>query len=420
MQPRRRLLLLLLLVLLSLGINLVQWRRISPASENGETRHWLPLILNVSEGKGYRACYPEYFPFCKTADDRTAQREPVPVLLFAGVALVFPHSPYALASVEIFANAGIMAGVFLMAEETSGTLVALLAALLWSIYLPAIRLSSQISGDLIATLAGTYALLLFIRARRTGSYGHWIGSGIVFGLAALSRSAMIVLPVALGSLFLLGKRQWRPLVPFFLAFGFVLLPWIVRNYVVFHQLKPGSTLSGYNLYRENYPISGAHFLRLVNGVEGKQAVNELVKKRKDLTGRENEAQMDAVYKQEGMLLIRAHPVRYVALSAYRVLMMCFNVGVEEAYGISLSAKDYITAALQLFLIAFAVVGFVSNREAMWPFAVTALAILLIHLPVCGRLRYMIPAMPAVICMAAARIAGLWNSLRKRMILAVRS
>ena len=95
-----------------------------PDLDSGETSHWWPIVLNVAQGRGYCGCFPEYFPFCGPANQVTAAREPVPVLLFAAVARLTTGSLLPAALVETALNSGILIGIFLLAQRLAGPRVA--------------------------------------------------------------------------------------------------------------------------------------------------------------------------------------------------------------------------------------------------------------------------------------------------------
>ena len=131
-----------------------------------------------------------------------------------------------------------------------------MAALLWSLYLPALQLILQVSGELAATLAVVWGVFFLVRARRTRRARDWLAVGCCVGLGALSRSAVMVLVPALGLVELLGspvgtRSRWRGVALFGSFFLLTVSFWIVRNDAVFGRPVLGSTLSGYNLYRQN-------------------------------------------------------------------------------------------------------------------------------------------------------------------------
>lgn len=84
-----------LLLALTLAVARI-WQQ-PPTIDSGETAHTWPIVTHMLQGEGYTVCFPQYFPFCNQANQETGQREPIPVLLFAGIAL-FSHSSLLVAS----------------------------------------------------------------------------------------------------------------------------------------------------------------------------------------------------------------------------------------------------------------------------------------------------------------------------------
>ncbi len=402
---------------------------VSPISLHaGETGNWWPIIDNVEDGRGYRGCFTSYFPFCGPANDVTAAREPAPVLLFAGVARLTRDSFRAAALIQILLNLAVTVGVFFLARELAkSTRVALLAALLWALYLPPNRTEiAQVTGNLLATACVTGGVFLFLRARRTGRAHDWLIAGTCLGIGALSRSALSVIPLvlALGSLVAILRtahisaaerlRSLGVVALFVLAFGIVLCPWLVRNYVAFGRLVLGSTLTGYDLYRENSLLPTENYLHFVAGSGADAAVASLLARHTDLTGLETEAQMDTVYRDEALRIIETYPLRYMMLSLARLPMLWFDWTVPEAYGYPRYLSDYVLWCQQVLLLLTAVVGIGSLRWRAWSLAISVVAVTLLYMAVIGRLYLLIPVMPLVVTLGAIGCAHLWRK-RHRIV-----
>ena len=283
-----------------------------------------------------------------------------------------------------------------------------MAALLWSLYLPALQLILQVSGELAATLAVVWGAFFLVRARRTRRARDWLAVGCCVGLGALSRSAVMLLVPALGLVELLGspvgtRSRWRGVALFGSFFLLTVSPWIVRNDAVLGRPVLGTTLSGYNLYRQNYLLSSRDYLRVVAGAEGERAVKELLARRPDLRGTENEAEMNAVYTSEALRIIEARPLRYLRLCVHRFLPLWFNWGVLEAYGVRSRLRDYLLAGEQAFLLLLAAGGLGYLGREAWPLAASVAAYSVAHMLVNSQLRYIVPVMPLVIVLGAATL-----------------
>lgn len=409
-NSRLALMLILLLALLLGAARL--WR---PLADQWEASGlWSQIALNVASGRGYVGCEPNYFPFCGPANQATAAREPVPVLLFAALVRVAGGLQPAGMIVGLILNLAVLAGVFSITRELGGTRPALLAGLAWALYLPAIRtFYPHIAGDALAALGVTWALFFFLRAAATNRSLDWLMSGTCLGIGALSRSSVVILiPVlAAGALVrpwvgvdpppLSGKAKLRPSALFLSASVMLLVPWMARNYMAFDRVVVVNTLADYNLYRGNALLLTDNYLKYVGPDEGRSAVQALLARRPDLHGTENEAQMGAVYRHEALRIISAAPARYLCLSAYRFLPLWFDWRVKAAYGQeNATLLDAAIMVQQGALLLLGIIGSLSGDRRVWPLSFSVGAFVLLHMAVFGRLSLLMPVMPLAVALSA--------------------
>src|SRR6266540_977368 len=130
-------LILVLAVVASIALNL---ESLPPEPTAGENDTWWSMALNLIHGQGYSVCLTRYFPFCGPSNQLTATREPLPVLLFAGVARVSGESLWAATFVELILYLAILVVIYFLTREWAKPCTALLAAFLWAMYIPAIEL----------------------------------------------------------------------------------------------------------------------------------------------------------------------------------------------------------------------------------------------------------------------------------------
>ncbi len=393
-------------------------RTYPPELSSGETMSWWSIALNLVRGYGYSLCNQYYFPFCSATNSLTAMREPAPVLLFAGVAFLFKESLLAAGVTELVLMIGILVALFFLTREWTGSsLAGLLAALLWTIYPRALSLISQVSGDLLAGLSISVGIFFILRARRTDHICDWLLAGVGLGVALLSRSAMLM--VALTVLAGLVIERWklkarllewlRPALLVGAVVVALLIPWLIRTDLAFGRPLIGSSLVGYNIYRHNYALGSNDYFHYVGNNEGWAAIQGLVVRRGDLLGTENETQMDAVYRQEGLKIIAAHPVQYVLLTGYRFFMLWFDWRVSEGFGYLMGPIEYMLMAVQALLLALAWLGLRTNSRRTWPLWASLIMVTLAYMAVDSRMFYTGPVMPLVISMSAA---GLIQFARK--------
>lgn len=376
--------------------------------KSGETDSWWPIALNLMHGHGYSLCLPQYFPFCGLSNQATAMREPAPVFLFTVAAWLGNESLFAAALVETLVYLAIIVSIYLLTREWAEARSAVIASLLWTIYLPALELIPQASGDLFAAFCVSLGILFFLQARKSQRALHWTIAAIFLGVAVLSRSATLVIVglLILGQT-LEGLRQRRQFIhvirPALVLTSLVIVimaPWLIRNKIALGRTIIGSSLTGYNLYRHNYMIEKDHYLRYVGPEEGAQAIENLISQRSDLHGDENEAQMDLIYRDAALQIIKSHPAQYILVSAYRVLPLWFDWKIAEAYGHPTNHYGYTIMILQALLLVLALLGLHENIGQTWPLWASILGISLAYMAVDARLLYVMPIMPLVISLSA--------------------
>lgn len=384
----------------------------------GESRTSM-VATNVAEGRGYTFCNP-YFPFCGPGNEVTAAVEPVPVLLYAALRMLLgAASLKAILGLQIALGMAIVLIGYAIAMQVFGRRrIALLVAFLMATYYPALRLTAAVEAEPLFMFFVTLGFLFFVKGMAGNRPGWWAVAGALFGLAAMCRSAFVYFPiVALVLMFPLTKaplfRRAVNSAILFLAFSAMLAPWIVRNAIVFHGFIPGGTLVGYNLYRHNHTLGEGSYLRYVPPDEAEEAVGDLVKRRTDLRGDENEYEMDQVYWSEAKSIIAAHPLQYVVLSLYRFLPLWLDLEINR--GLRTPAMMW-TAFENAVLLLLAGLVVMKRRLAMPPGAIVMVALLGYftagHMLVVARLRYVMPVVPFLIVLAADQVARILDGLRR--------
>jgi hypothetical protein len=212
-----------------------------------------------------------------------------------------------------------------------------------------------------------------------------------------------------------SRFQWLyPVLVFTFAWAVVMSPWVIRNTVVLGRPVIGSTLAGYYLYRQHYILPTDDYLRFVSGGEFLPVLQEMVSRRTELKGFENEAQMNEIYLEEGMAVIKAHPLRYLVLSAYRFPMLWFNWRVNEVYGKANTAGDYAMVIQNLLLLLGGLLGLRGRFQQAWPLVLSVVSFSGLYMAVMAHLPYIVPVVPGLVALSAIAFAQLVPAfVRKR-------
>jgi hypothetical protein len=97
-------------------------------------------------------------------------------------------------------------------------------------------------------VAGVLSVLCYLRKDK----GAWnVLGGLIFGYAALTRPVVLTMPVFIFLSYLLYfrniKKAVMSILVFVVLFAAVILPWTIRNYIVFKKIVPIATISGVSL-----------------------------------------------------------------------------------------------------------------------------------------------------------------------------
>ena len=380
----------------------------------GQTDNFWPIANNLLDGKGYSLCYPFYYPFCPGGSSTpTAMREPVPVLLFAGAAAISGRSLLFTMHVQLALFIGTVLLTFMFVRGLFGHRAAAFATLAWSAYLPVSGLLNQLSADVTGTFFLLVSACLLLRAQTKNTIASWALAGASIGVAALSRSALLLMavPWCFAAYRTSGgitrwKTSWRTPAVLGCSMLLVMAPWALRNAQVFGKAWLGTSMNGYNIWRMNAQVGTGQPLHYVSSFEADTLRTGLLARRTDLSGVENEAAMDKVYMAEAKAAIRRDPAHYLRLCAFRSLQLFTNLGVKQTYGASLSMADHVALAQQLVYLALGSIGMwmLRRKGLVW--------IMAIALQVAGysamvaQMRYIIPVMPFFLAFGAYVVAQL--------------
>jgi 4-amino-4-deoxy-L-arabinose transferase-like glycosyltransferase len=234
-----------------LGLAVTQGISKAPVSdaEEYDTYAW-----NMAQGHGYRGMSPDV----ADRNHTTAYRPPGPSLLMAGVYSIVGHRYDAVRVIHCLLGTASILLVYLIARRVFGNAVALLAAAIYSLYPLAVLYATEIASEPL----GVFLFLLFIEATLRFADRPTILGGMVAGSilgAGLLTRANLVLMLPLIVIWAIWQfRNQRAgllraaLIPIVAVVA--LVPWTLRNYQVFGQVIPFSTMGGSVLLQGNNSV----------------------------------------------------------------------------------------------------------------------------------------------------------------------
>ena len=187
------------------------------------------------------------------------------------------------------------------------------------------------------------SFLFLLRSVEKPTTFHFLTSGFLLGLVALTRS--VILPFAVLAVLWawFSLKQGRGAILLAVAFALTIVPWIIRNSLLHHKLTGIETSMGYNLYLGYHPKGNGSF------VFGPSL---------DLLTILDDAKRDKVGTQKAMEFIRAQPERFIPLALNR---LGFFFGLEKRvlmYFYSNNILGYVPLPLLLTISAILLLPFI--------------------------------------------------------------
>ncbi len=375
---------------------------------------YLALAQNVAAGRGFT-----YDPPAEGVDT-TPQRfgraplYPVFLALVTGGRPLGREASGVPASVKVAQSLAGAASVWLIgliAWWAAGSRTAVAATFLAAVYPPLVWICAYaLSEAVYSVLALGSALLLGLAVdrptARDGKLTGWLVAvaGLVAGLAALTRPAMLLFLVLAG-LWLVGQRRLTLAAALLGGAALVVGPWTARNVWVHHRFVLVASEGGVTFWTGNHPLARG---------EGDMAANPEIKRANIAflerhPGLEPE-ELEPLYYREARTYIQEHPVQWIWLLARKLFYLAVPIGPSY----TLHSTRYLVASWVSYgsILPFAVLGFLALRReasqphALWLLAASAVLVCLVFFP---QERFRIPVLdPTLIVCAAA-----WWGLRSR-------
>jgi len=386
-------------------------------------------------------------------------RTPGYPLVVAAAYRVFGEHHVAVAGVQAAMFAAICVLVFSITARLATRRVALVAATLTALYPPIPYYGALVVTEVFTTLIITLALWTSLRAIQDRDRGSFVATGLLLGLAALTRPTFALFPVALVMVVAVAaaiRGEWSRLPRWgwtLGAFAIVLSPWLLYNVVYVHRLTispaggigratweaswqgtwPGRVQAALTTIAEDTPDSAA----LDEAVSRLAAASNLpappmityVHQWRDIRTiwdsptdprerAEKRIAADEEYWRVGLENIKRDRVGHVIRRITIGSLVLWIAEIPIRYSHINSVRPIVIRAIwlaQAVLLALALFGLLllARRGHLFevaPFAAILVYITAIHLPMLAEARYSLPAKPAVLVLATVALAELLHRM----------
>ncbi|TCP57791.1 dolichyl-phosphate-mannose-protein mannosyltransferase [Tumebacillus sp. BK434] len=343
-------------------------------------------------------------------------RAPGYVIFLGGLYELFGHKYRMVYGVQSLLSVATLFAVYLIGRRLFDTKVAMLALLIGALYVPLIGYSGVLLTESLFLALFTYALYAFLVGSQDGNLYGYLIAGLLFGLATLTRSIALLLPVIAVVWLMLANKTFRLPRPTWIRLGLMVLvmaaviaPWSIRNYMEQKQFVLVDTTAGLNLLIGNNDYANGFF---------SDKIYSLPAFKEAMAGTKTDAKRDAIMKAAGKQWILDHPGHFAELTWMRFQMYLsakkdWVAATHEWERIPLYS-DTFHARYQWTLMSLGLVGVVlacwRDRQALLPVLVAgyflgAISVFFVQT------RYQLPAMPYIILLAAYVLRVMGSSPR---------
>ena len=316
-------------------------------------------------------------------------------LYFVGLAAALPGGLAAVKVVQCLASSLLVPALGLAGRQSFGDRASLLAAGIAAFYPELVWFSSHFWAETIFTVLLWWAIERLIAADERGSAKAAAASGLLWGLSILTRETVLYfLPIA--ALWLAWRRAggMRRAAWLLGVSALVVLPWTLRNWLVFDAFVPVSTAGALNLWQGNTRLSREQVYEEYWAVHGRIAKYEHARRRAIEAILERQPfwifeklrdEMPAFWAAHGQPIVHLERGAYGTVARPRALA-----------AVAVVLLPYL-AVLLLF-----VAGVARLPRGRAPALVLAFLVfyVLLHVAAHGYPRYRLPGMPSVFLVAA--------------------
>lgn len=381
------------------------------------------IAKNVAEGNGYRI-YPNL--------GETMIREPGYPLLLAAVFKLGGYGIQQARAISVVLAFGAALILRRIAQKiTNEKVTGLVAALLFLFY-PGVLVAETHTGIEIPC---TFTVMLFILALHNavekGSLFRWIGAGLVFGVAVLVRSVVLLFPVPLLIFLLFRAKDWEKRRRLFESIGVlvvgaaaVISPWVIRNHKLVHSFVPTATVAGVAAQTGLYTCENAspdkpfYMTDTEAGFERSEIVKQLhipfyqAYYYQIFYAPQNELEFDRALRKSVSAEYRSHPAMLASCALRNLLFNFWFLGKTPN-------SVFLNVLVLTPLLALAIAGIVVlwKQKLLHNADIILLYILyvpLVHAPILAQARYSILVVPFVTVFAAVFLVSAGRRLRAQV------
>lgn len=254
----------------------------------------------------------------RTGGVPTASINPGYPIFLSIIYLVFGHNILAVQIIQAVMGGGICLLIYLLSVKAFNEKVGIIAISISVIYPTLIFYSGALISEYLFTFLIALSLFMILKFYEKPSTATALISGGILGFAILTRSVLVFYPLFVVVLIVFLKREdvvntlGKLFIMFFATF-IAILPWAIRNYKIFHDFIPLSTIGGYVFYVSNHPKADG------TAYDAYDTNKDIEESDRETVSMLNEVDLDRYYykkafgniKNDPLLMLRLMPKKFL-------------------------------------------------------------------------------------------------------------
>ena len=394
-----------------------------------DEQHYHRIATNLIEGHG----------FAKAPGEPTSMRPPLyPFLVRVlwGASGDDARSLQLVRLFQIFLSLANVVLVYRLGLLVYDQRVASIAAGLLCFYPSLVGFNYLLLTEVLFTFLITASAYCYARLVPAGRLRWAFVTGLVLGLAALTRSIAWPFAVMLCPFLLLGLkgqliRRVSAVAVLVLGFAIVVSPWSIRNTKLQGEFALVDTMGGFNLYMGNYEFTPLNRAWAAIGIRGDKSWSAQLFGDSTLPLALTDGEKEKVARKEAVEFIKQNPL----LTLHRSLVKFLNFwGLErsliagwkrgnyEPPGWFIGIASILIVVSFPFVLVLGTIALFASKQPDWRnrayFVLLACVLSGIHSLIFGHPRYHLPLIP-LLCLFAALGIEQWRQLGSSFFLRTR-
>ncbi len=352
----------------------------------GDAAQYILIAKNIVSGNGFNML-PD--------SNLLASRAPLFPFILAGVFKFFGQGYWPARIFQVCISSLVPVITYFVGKEIATKRIAMVSAYISVFYPFYVFYSAYILTETLFVFLSCLSLLYLIRFIKTGFYRDSLLAGIFLGLSALTR------PIALGfglffvmCYFFTPKHRLKGSAIILSTMFLVVLPWTIRNYIVFEKFVPITTEAGRVFYSGANPMNKTGgCIRHVDFIEPEE------------TGSMGEVEASKYMFKKGSEFIRHNPVTFLKMSVKKVgrLWRIFPYWTSGFTNIKYKLISIFSYGLILPFFFIGVFLSIRNWKLVLPLYCLIVYTSIFCMVFYGTMRFRLPLMPAVIVLGSVGI-----------------